>query len=161
MMLSLVARPAGEPSSVEKAEVALCLRYSVEAPKGTSMLDWLNSSAQKDRMLGLLWIYVLQAKEDETLEEFVRRLPQMAEASLSGGREPQIFGTVAILSEIYAQNASAESRFVDWVHDLLQRGRFGEDLTEVEERALVYLRFLQTRKWGETLLNWGRRQRNG
>jgi len=160
MMLSLVARPAGEPPSVERAEVALCLRYSVEAPKGTSMLDWLNSSAQEDRMLGLLWIYVLQAKEEETLEEFVRRLPQMAEANFSGGREPQIFGTIALLSEMYARNASGESRFVDWVHDLLQRGRLGEDLTKAEEQALVYLQFLQTRKWGETLLNWGKRQRS-
>ena len=110
--------------------------------------------------MGLLWIYVLQAKEEETLEEFVRRLPQMAEANFSGGREPQIFGTIALLSEMYARNASGESRFVDWVHDLLQRGRLGEDLTKAEEQALVYLQFLQTRKWGETLLNWGKRQRS-
>jgi len=158
MMLSLVARPPGEPSDVEKAEVALCLRYSVEAPKGASMLEWLNSAAQDDQMLGLLWVYVLQAGEGETLAQFAQRLPEVAEGKMASGREPQIFGTIAILSEIYAHHAKEETRFVDWVHTLLQRGRLGEDLTEAEEQALVYLQFLQTRKWGESLLEWGKRR---
>jgi len=158
MMLSVVARPAGEPPDVEKVEVALCLRYSAEAPNGVSMLEWLNTAAPQDQMLSLMWVYVLQAKEGESLSEFAERLAEVT-SSMGTGREPQIFGTIAILSEIYSQVASSESRFVDWVYDLMQRGRLGEDLTETEEQALVFLHFLQTRKWGESLIEWGKRRR--
>lgn len=159
MMLSIVARPAGEPTDVERAEVELCLRYSVEAPKGVSMLEWLNSAAVTDKILGLIWIYVLQAEEEETLAQFAKRLEEVVASPLSGGREPQIFGTVAILSEIYSQSRKGDFRFVDWAYDLMQRGRLGEDLTEKEEQALVYLQFLQTRKWGESLSDWGKRRK--